>query len=402
MDLKTARSCYPGLSDKVFLDAACVSLIPRQAHDGMTAFLDMAMNCPEEDASIHHIAMDAMRREAVDEAAALMSIPRDRVALVESTTHGLNIAANSIPLAKGDEVLLADTEFLQVAIPWVKKAESLGVVVVPVKSHDEGVLEVADFERAMTSRTKVVCVSSVQWCSGYRLDSRALGELCASRGIWLVLDVIQELGAMEMDFSKIKADFIIAGGHKWLNAPHGCGLMAISERVLRELEPSSWGYLALEDPEGGWGEYFRTPTITPYREYRYPRTAKKFEIAGTSNYPGAIGLGKALKLVNEVGIANSERHILKLTAQLHEGLHRLGMHVVSKPDPKLRSGITIFRAFPGVAENKALLAKLLADRVYVAMRYTSGVGGIRVSTHYFNDGEDVDRLLASLDRHLGS
>jgi cysteine desulfurase / selenocysteine lyase len=399
MDLKSARASYPGLADKVFLDAACVSLIPQQAYDGMKAFLDMALTCPEEDASIHHIAMDALRQEAVKEASSLMRVPAERIALVESTTHGLNIAANSIPLAKGDEILMADTEFLQVAIPWVKKAESIGVVVKPVRSRDEGVLELSDFEKAMGPRTKVVCVSSVQWCSGYRIDSKALGELCASRGIWFVLDAIQDLGAMEMDFSTIKADFVIAGGHKWLNAPHGCGLMAVSKRVLSELEPSSWGYLALENPEGGWGEYFRTPSITPYREYRYPRSAKKFEIAGTSNYPGAVGLGKALKLVNDVGIAASERHILGLTAQLHAGLNRLDMHVVSKPDPKVRSGITIFRAYPGAKENQALLGKLLKDRIYVAMRYTSEVGGIRVSTHYFNDGTDVEKLLASLKRH---
>lgn len=400
MDLKSARASYPGLNDKVFLDAACVSLIPRQAYDGMKAFLDMAMSCAAKDASIHHIAMDSLRREAVEEAAILLRVPKERIALVESTTHGLNIAANAIPFSKGDEILMADTEFLQVAIPWVKKAESIGVVVKPVKSRDEGVLELGDFERAMGPRTKVVCVSSVQWCSGYRIDSKALGELCASKGIWFVLDAIQELGALDMDFSKIKADFVIAGGHKWLNSPYGCGLMALSKRVLDELEPSSWGYLALEDPDGGWGEYFRTPSITPYREYRFPRTAKKFEISGTSNYPGAVGLGKALKLVNELGIAVSERHILGLTELLHAGLNRLGMHVVSKSDPKVRSGITIFQAYPGAGENQALLEKLLEDRIYAAMRYTSGVGGIRVSTHYFNDEGDVERLLDSLKLHL--
>jgi selenocysteine lyase/cysteine desulfurase len=400
MDFKSARASFPGLADKVFLDAACVSLIPRQAYDGIKSFLDMAMSCPEEDASIHHIAMDSLRREAVVEAAKLMRIPETRISLVESTTHALNIAANSIPLQKGDEILLADTEFLQVAIPWVKKAEAIGVVIKQVHSHDEGVLEVADFEKAITAKTKVLCVSSVQWCSGYRLDSKALGELCASKGIWFVLDAIQELGAMDMDFSKIKADFAIAGGHKWLNSPHGCGIMALSERALRELEPTSWGYLALEDPEGGWGEYFRTPSITPYREYRFPRNAKKFEIAGTSNYPGAIGLGKSLKLVNDVGIAKSEAHILDLTAYLHEGLNALKMHVVSKSDPKLRSGITIFRAFPGAKENQALMQKILKDRIYVAMRYTSNVGGIRISTHYFNDREDIDKLVASLKKNL--
>jgi cysteine desulfurase / selenocysteine lyase len=400
MELNTARAQYPGLTGKTFLDAACVSLIPQSARDAITAFLDMALTCPAQDASVHHMAMDALRLEAVEEGARLLRVPTGRIALIESTTHALNIAANAIPFDRGDEVLIADTEFLQVAIPWAKKSVDPGVHITPVRSHDEGVLEFEDFERAVGPKTKAICVSSVQWCSGYRVDIKALGDLCAARGIWFIVDAIQEMGALNIDLSTVNADFVIAGGHKWLNAPYGCGLMALSQRVLDKLEPASWGYLALDDPEGGWGEYFRTPSITPYREYRFPRTAKSFEIAGTSNYPGAIGLGKALKLVNELGILDVEAHILELTERLQSGLHRLNMHVVSKPDPRVRSGITTFQAFPDAKENLALLQRLLADRIYVAMRYTANVGGIRISTHYFNNDDDVDALLASLTRHL--
>jgi selenocysteine lyase/cysteine desulfurase len=400
MELTEARAEFPGLEDKAFLDAACVSLIPRSAYDGIRAFLDMALTCPAADASLHHIAMDALRREAIEEASALLRVPARRIALVESTTHALNIAANAIPLVKGDEVLIADTEFLQVAIPWAKKADEPGVVITPVRSGDDGVLAFADFERAVTPRTRAICVSSVQWCSGCRVDVRALGELCAAKGIWLVVDAIQEMGALDIDLSQTRADFVMAGGHKWLNAPHGCGVLALSERALAELDPPSWGYLALEEPAGGWGEYFRTPSITPYREYRFPRTAKSFEIAGTSNYPGAVGLGRSLALVNRVGIAKAEAQVLRLAGLLQGDLARLGLHVVSRSEPGIRSGITVFRAFPGAAENLALLERLLADRIFVAMRYTSQVGGIRVSTHYFNNEEDLERLLWSLGRHL--
>ena len=154
---------------------------------------------------------------------------------------------------------MADTEFLQVAIPWVKKAESMGVVVRPVRSRDEGVLEIADFEKVIGPRTRVVCVSSVQWCSGYRIDSRALGELCASRGIWFVLDVIQELGALDMDFTKIKADFVVAGGDKWLNAPHGGGPLAVSQRVLASSSPARGAISRSKTPREGGASISQRP-----------------------------------------------------------------------------------------------------------------------------------------------
>ena len=399
MDLTEARQSFPGLADKVFLDAAAVSLTPVQARAGIEEFLDLAVSGDAGDASRLHLAMDDMRGEAIEEAARLLNTRVENIALIESTSHGLNIAANAIPLNGGDNVLIADTEYLQVAIPWSKKGESIGLEIKPVRSHDEGVLTADDFAGAMDSRTQAVCVSSVQWCSGYRMDMKPLAEICRDKGIWLVVDAIQEMGALEIDLASQYADFVIAGGHKWLNAPFGCGVMFVSDHALAELEPVSHGYLALEPPDGGWGAYFQTPDITPYRDYVFPRTAKKFEIAGTSNYPGAVGFGKSLKLVNTVGIGNAERHIRKLTDLLHDELDKVGARIVTKRDPQHRSGITIFRCYEDRARDLALLDRLLDDRILVSIRYTSNIGGLRVSTHYYNSEDDIMKLIDAIRRH---
>lgn len=393
-----ARACFPGLVDKVYLDAAAVSLLPRQAHDAVRAFLDLAMLCESENASEHHVAMDAAGAATVGEAAALLRTTTDHIALVESTSHGLNIAANAIPLSAGDNVLIADTEYLQVAIPWAMKGERFGVEVRAVRSHGEGVLTVDDFARVIDRRTRVICVSSVQWCTGYRVDVRGLSDLCRAHGLWLVVDAIQEMGAQTIDLAESWADFVVAGGHKWLNAPLGCGILYVGDRAMRELDPVSWGYLALEEPEGGWPVYFETPDITPYREYRFPPTAKRFENAGTFNYPGAIGLGASLRLVNAVGIDRAEAHIRRLGDLLRDELDKAGAHIVSSREPAARSAITTFSYYRDQARDRALLAALLGERVFLAMRYTSGVGGIRVSTHYFNNEEDVLRMVAALRR----
>ncbi len=74
---------------------------------------------------------------AIEEAAVLLNAEEDQIALVESTTHGLNIAANAIPLRPGDRVLIADTEYLQVSIPWKMKEASVGVELVPVPTGPE-------------------------------------------------------------------------------------------------------------------------------------------------------------------------------------------------------------------------------------------------------------------------
>ncbi len=398
MNIQAARARFPGLEDKVFLDAACVSLMSMDTRDAVARFLDMALACPARDASIHHIAMDKIRGETSLEVARLLHASPRNVALVESTTQGLNLAAQAIGPEPGSNVLVADTEFMQVSIPWKATNALKNVEIRPVRSQDGGVLTVDAFERVMDERTRAVCVSSVQWCTGVRLDMRALGELCRARGIWLVADAVQEIGAMHVDVRDRYADFLIAGGHKWLNAPFGCGLMVLSDRVLSELTPPCHGYLSMEEPEGGWGQYFRTPSISPYSDYRFVREARAFETGGTSNYPGAAGLGASLRMVNELGTTNVEAHIHALTERLREGLRSAGARVLGSDDPATRSGITVFRYFEDPARDQALVEQFLDDKILVSMRFTSGVGGIRVSTHYFNSEEDVDRLLAALRR----
>jgi selenocysteine lyase/cysteine desulfurase len=397
-NIASARGSFPGLSDKTFLDAACVSLAPLEAKMAIEAFLGEAMACPAADASEHHIRMDQARRRATEEAARLLSASERNVALVESTTHGLGIAASIIPLGEGDTVLIADSEFLQVAIPWVTRSRRDGAEICPVRSVD-GALPTEAFAAQIDDRTRVVCVSSVQWSSGYRVDIPALSELCRDRGIWLVVDAIQELGALQVDATQWSADFIIAGGHKWLNAPFGCGVMFMSDRAIAELEPPFPGYLSLEDPPGGWGTFFRTPGFSPIRPYEFPATARAFEIGGTANYPGAIGLAASLALINSIGPDQIERHVLELGATLRRGLEELGTRVVLPIDAEHRSGITTFSFHPTPEEDYGLLEKLLADRIYLSMRYTGAVGGLRVSTHFYNSAADIDALLESLARN---
>ncbi|NIN69499.1 MAG: aminotransferase class V-fold PLP-dependent enzyme, partial [Anaerolineae bacterium] len=97
-------------------------------------------------------------------------------------------------------------------------------------------------------------------------------------------------------------------------------------------------YLALEEPQDGWGEYFRTPETSPLGNYVFPAVAKSFEIGGTANYPGAVALGESLKLTNELGIQIVEEQVRRLTDLLHFELARIGAHVVTDPDPCVRSG----------------------------------------------------------------
>src|SRR5690349_19697282 len=176
MDLESARVQFPGLKDKVFLDAACCSLAPRVAVEAIEKFLDLAMTCPLNSSTHHHMFVDEMRAKARPAAARLINAQEDEIALVESTTHGLSLAANAIPLERGNRVMISDLEFMEVAVPWVQKKKD-GIEIDVVPNHG-GEVRVHDFAERLTPRTKIISLSSVQWTNGFRADLGAFSKLC--------------------------------------------------------------------------------------------------------------------------------------------------------------------------------------------------------------------------------
>jgi selenocysteine lyase/cysteine desulfurase len=391
MDLAAARSFFPGTRDRVFLDAACVSLLPVQAEEALGRLTRQLLFCPAGDASAHHIALDQTADQPRHEAARLIGARPEEIALVESTTQGLEIIAASVPLSPGDKVLIGDTEFLGLAVPWVPRqdAEGFRLVVVPNRG---GRLLAEDFERVADAHTRMILLSSVQWSNGFRADLTAFSDLARRRNLVLVVDAIQQLGAFTLDVSRTPVDFLVCGGHKWLNAPAGRGFLYVHPRQVERLTPPAWGYLNVCEPSQGWAEYFATPDIPAVRPYEFTPTARRFEVGGTANYPGNVVLGAALALINELGHDAIEGHVRGLTDLLIEELRSAGAVIVSPPEPESRSGIVTFTLGRGTARDTALLNELRQRRILISQRYTAGVGGLRVSVHFYNNAEDVRHL----------
>src|SRR5262249_3923535 len=146
----------------------------------------------------------------------------------------------------------------------------------------DGRLLVEDYARAADSHTRLILLSSVQWNNGYRADLAAFSQLCRERRITLVVDAIQQLGAVSLDVQRTRVDFLVCGGHKWLNVPVGRGFLYVHPDRLGDTEPPAWGYLNVEQPPEGWAEYFATPTNPAVRDYSFTTAARRFELGGTA------------------------------------------------------------------------------------------------------------------------
>ncbi len=391
------RSFFPGTQNQVFLDAACVSLLPVQAEEALRQLAQDMVRCRARDASAHHIALDRTAERPRREIARLLGAQPADIALVESTTHGLQAIAAAVPLGRGDKVLVSETEFLGLAVPWIPRQEREGFRIEVVPSP-AGRVRVDDFARAVDSHTRMLLLSSVQWSSGYRADLAAFSEFTRRHGIVLVVDAIQHLGAMPLDVARTPIDYLVCGGHKWLNAPVGRGFLYVNPG--RAERPPTWGYLGIAEPPEGWAEYFATPNLPAVRPYDFLSDARRFEVGGTANYPGNAALGASVGLLNELGRDAIARHVFRLTDLLIDGLRSAGASLVSDPNPAARSGIMSFSLGHGPARDREFLHRLWDHRILISQRYTAGIGGLRVSVHCFNNDEDVRQLLEAVKREM--
>lgn len=315
----------------------------------------------------------------------------ENVLLIENTTHGLGWIASSLPMQAGDNVLVADIEFMGAAIVWRHIARRLGVEVISVPTNEGRVLP-EHFAVKANARTRGIMVGTVQEVSGYRVDVTALQEIASLSGAALLVDGIQEVGAIPVDLEKHPVDAYCAGGHKWLRSPFGMGFAYIHPRLLARLDPPFSGYLALQEPEVGWGRYMEMADRSAYDPLAEFNDARRLSTGGIPNWLGAVALDQAATQFSELGVDSVWERILCLRSRLVEGLVNLGFALLGN-GPEGISGIVCFRTSGGIDQDRALLAALTAACVLVSLRYVAGIGGLRVAVHEDNTQGDVDALL---------
>ena len=370
---KIRKEEWPVLETMTFLDAACVSFAPQRTVKAVKAFADMTAVQEEANSSAHHIAMDSLRHKAYDEAAKLLNADPEEIALVESTSHGLNIAAQGIELQDGDNIITTNLEFIQVALPWCVMRKDKNIDIRVCKTEDNR-FTAKDFAALVDDKTKLIVMSTLEWCNGWQTDLKELGDYCKEKGVYLVVDAVQQLGVTKIDTKACHIDILTAGGHKWLNSPYGTGVLYVNKETLPKLKQSYAGYLNTTVPEGGWGAYWENPAAPSVNNWTFDNTARKFEIGGTSNYTGAIALGESLALVNEIGIENIEKRVREIAVYCMDRIEEIGGTLITHRDPGHFGGIVIARLDDDLDVDRMILKKLHARRIFIAQRFTDFIG----------------------------
>ncbi len=297
----------------------------------------------------------------------------DEIALLKSTSEALSVVAWGIDWQAGDEIVITNEEFPSNRIVW-ESLHELGVRVIEADIGDRPRAE-ETIIGSLSSRTRLVSVSAVQYSSGFALDLPTLGAACRARDIAFCVDAIQSIGARPFDVQACQADFAMADGHKWMLGPEGLAVFYCRRDWLQRLALRQYGWHMVAQM-GDFGA----------REWRPADHARRFE-CGSPNMLGIHALHASVGLLLEVGIPTIAEKVSRKISYLIEKLENNSAIILSEKQPERRAGIVTF-ARPDI-DPPALYQHLQEAGVVCALRG----GGVRFSPHFYTPESVLERAV---------
>lgn len=328
-------------------------------------------------------------REAVR--AFINAARREEIIFTSGTTGSINGLAFSFGeryIGRDDEIIVSHLEHHANIVPWQMLCERKGAKLKVIPVDDKGELLLDEYYKLLNNRTKLVAVTQVSNALGTVVPVKEIIAAAHNAGVPVMIDGAQGVQHGDTDVSSLDCDFYVFSGHK-IYGPTGIGCLYGKEKWLAELPPFQGG-----------GDMVEKVTFekTTYNELPF-----RFE-AGTTNYPGAIGLAAALSYVTSLGreeIALREKELLGyLTLRLSaiKGLKIFGNAREKIPTVSfLLDGIHQYDT--GMILDKMGIAVRTGTHCAQPLMDRYGIEGtVRASLCFYNTTEEIDSLAAGLEK----
>jgi len=369
-------------------------------HDATTVYLNAAGQSPMPRASLEavqaslewkkfpyvltdHFEIDLPTRVRASIASLIGAYPEE-IALTTGASAGLIALAYGLHWKRGDEILTANREFPLEYTTWRPMEVREGVQLKVIAPRGQWIAA-EDFIAALTPRTRVVSVSLVRLDDGSMLDAAKLGAACRAQGTVLALDVSQCCGAMPLDVRRLGADFITCSGYKWLLGPYGTGFFWGKRELMASFRPGPYYWQGIAGLTDYSALIFENPEAA--------QGGRPWDASETASYFNLAGWDASLNLLKQIGVDTVATHNQKLITQLLEGIPR-DRCVWTSPEQAARRGPYGCFAGRSLEQTREIYEQMKGAKLIASLRE----GNIRVSTHLYNTGEDIDKVIRVIAR----
>jgi cysteine desulfurases, SufS subfamily len=400
LDVYAIRQQFPVLNRQVkgkplvYFDNAATSQKPQVVLDAlMDYYTNMNANVHR---GIHTLAEEATAafeatRDAVRQF--INASSREEVIFTRGTTEGINLVAYTWGrqnIKAGDEIIISEMEHHSNIVPWQILCEEKGAVLKMIPINGEGELQMEEFKKLLSSKTKLVSIVHVSNALGTVNPVEEIIELAHKAGALVLVDGAQSSVHLDIDVQAMDCDFFAFSSHK-VYGPTGIGVLYGKKELL----------LAMPPFQGG-GEMIKEVTLekTTYADLPY-----KFE-AGTPNIADAVAFKTALDFVNDIGKDKIRKHENELLAYATEKLEQIpGLRVIGKAVNKVSVlSFVVEKAHPQdvgiLLDNRGIAVRTGHHCAQPLMTCFGIPGTIRASFGMYNTKEEVDELVTGLQKAL--
>lgn len=385
LDVAALRADTPGCEEVVHLNNAGASLMPNAVVDAVVGHLRLEARIGGYEAAA--AAGDDLEH-TYDAVAGLIGARRHEIALVENATRAWDMAFYAMRFEAGDRIVTSTAEYGSNVIAFLQVAQRTGAVIDVVPDDETGQVSLADLERMIGDRTRLIALTHVPTQGGLVNPAEEVGAVARRAGVPFLLDACQSVGQLPVDVDAIGCDILSATGRKFLRAPRGTGFLYVREGMIEQLEPPF-----LDIQAASWVARDR---------YEIRADARRFE-TWESGVAGRIGLGVAVDQARTLGVDAIEARITALADRLRTLLAEMPeIHLHDKG--RRRCGIVTFSDRRRPAEEVAGALRAQGINVSVSSPEQArldlderGLPAIvRASVHCYNTDEELDRLVAAL------
>ncbi len=366
------RDEFPIAADLVYLNNCSLTPLPRRGKTRIERFLREWTELGGRAWYDHWIGEYEALREDL---AGVLGADRDEVAIEPNVSAGLVGIASTFDYTKRPKVIVSDLDFPTDGHAFLA-VRSRGAQVQFVRSPDRVRMPLEVFERAVDERTAAVCTGHVYFTTGWIQDVKALAEICHRKGARLVVDAYQSIGAFPFDVHASGVDYLVGGTLKWLMGGPGIAFLYARRDVAEAARPSAVGWWGVADPFA-----FDVEHLDP------GKGARRFEY-GTPAVAAIYAARAGIELLREVGVETVRLRHMALSQRLVDGAVAQSWTVRCPTNARERTAIvTLEHPEPQRAVDTLRAAGVITD---------SRPGLIRLSPHYFNTEDEMDRALELL------
>ncbi|MGX9290706.1 cysteine desulfurase [Bacillus sp. A015] len=395
MNIKDVREQFPILHqqvnghDLVYLDSAATSQKPRVVIDAMNEYYrSYNSNVHRGVHTLGTKATDAYEGAREKVRAFIRASSVQEIIFTRGTTTALNTVAISYAranLKEGDEIVITHMEHHANIIPWQQAAKAAGATLKYIPLQEDGTLSLEDVKQTITHQTKIVAVTHVSNVLGTINPIKEIAKIAHDHGAIIVVDGAQSTPHMQIDVQDLDCDFFAFSGHK-MCGPTGIGVLYGKKDLLNNMEPAEFG-----------GEMI---DFVDLYDSTWKELPWKFE-AGTPIIAGAVGLGKAIDFLNDIGMEEVSRYEHQLATYALERFKELEGATVY--GPQHRAGLVTFNLddvhphdASTVLDTEGVAIRAGHHCAQPLMKWLGVSATARASFYLYNTEEEIDGLIAAL------